>query len=196
LTALVVVFRSDTAQNLGAAIGATGAWHCVLHLPRDRFAELLVLASVQRILSIDLLLEDLKRGRGTVRSVGFYTKPVPYERDDGSAPTTSGSWFDALSLCLTYAVDLACRALNRRRRFAQLALSRAQAAARPGLVLPCPPIPSQTSMIGKPARNQVMHFFSDSLALRSWVRSAREAEILVFRHQVNESSACALHLCQ
>ena len=57
-------------------------WQLVLRLPREQFVDLLVIIAAQQLVKVDLLLEGLSRGNGTVRSASFYTKPVPYERDD------------------------------------------------------------------------------------------------------------------
>jgi hypothetical protein len=80
-TALICVFcGADIGNNTGTAIGATTAWQVVLHLPREQFADLLVIVSARQLAGVDLLLEGLSRGRGAVRSARFHTEPVPSER--------------------------------------------------------------------------------------------------------------------
>ena len=79
-TALICVFcGADIGNNTCTAIGATTAWQVVLHLPREQFADLLVIVSARRLVEVDLLLEGLRRGKGAVRSARFQTEPVPCE---------------------------------------------------------------------------------------------------------------------
>jgi hypothetical protein len=82
-TALIYVFCGGAiGDNPGTAIGATIAWQLVLRLPREQFAGLLALIAARRLVEVDLLLDAIKYGRGSVRSVSFYTEPVPSERDE------------------------------------------------------------------------------------------------------------------
>jgi hypothetical protein len=86
-TALAYVFCGvDNIPNPGSAIGATTAWQLVLRLPREQFADLLTLVAARRLATVDVLLEGLSRGSGAIRSAGFYTEPVPSEREDEEAP--------------------------------------------------------------------------------------------------------------
>jgi hypothetical protein len=82
-TALVYVFCAEAiGDNSGTAIGATTAWQVVLRLPREQFADLLAVVVAERLAEVDLLLDGVKYGKGAVRSVSFYTEPVPSERDE------------------------------------------------------------------------------------------------------------------
>jgi hypothetical protein len=82
-TALLCIFcGAEIGDNPGSAIGATTAWQVVLHLPREQFADLLIIIAARQLAEVDLLLEGLSRGRGAVRSARFHTEPVLPERDE------------------------------------------------------------------------------------------------------------------
>jgi hypothetical protein len=82
-TAFMYVFcGAKIGDNPGSAIGATTAWQLVLRLPHEQFVDLLTIVAASRLAEVDLLLDGLRYGKGAVRSVSFYTNPVPYERGD------------------------------------------------------------------------------------------------------------------
>jgi hypothetical protein len=82
-TALVCVFcGAEIGDNPGSAIGATTTWQLVLHLPREQFADLLIIIATRQLAEVDLLLDGLSRGKGTVRSASFHTEPVSCERGE------------------------------------------------------------------------------------------------------------------
>ena len=82
-TALICVFcGAEIGDNPGSAIGATTAWQLVLRLPREQFADLLIIIAARQLAEVNLLLEGLSRGRGAVRSANFHTEPVPSERSE------------------------------------------------------------------------------------------------------------------
>ena len=72
---MYVFYGAKIGDNPGSAIGATTAWQLVLRLPREQFVDLLVIIAAQQLAEVDLLLEGLRRGNGTVRSASFYTEP-------------------------------------------------------------------------------------------------------------------------
>jgi len=82
-TALLCVFcGAEIGDNPGSAIGATTTWQLVLRLPREQFADLLIIIATRQLAEVDLLLDGLRHGKGTVRSASFHTEPVPCERDE------------------------------------------------------------------------------------------------------------------
>lgn len=81
-TAIVCVFcGADVGDTPGGAIGATTAWQVGLYLPREQFADLLIIVAARRLGEVDLQLEGLRRGKGAVRSASFQTELVPCERN-------------------------------------------------------------------------------------------------------------------
>lgn len=86
-TASVCVFcGAEIGNNPGSAIGATTAWQLVLCLPREQFEDLLIIIAARQLADVDLLLERLSRGKGSVRSASFHTQPLPSERDGTDDP--------------------------------------------------------------------------------------------------------------
>lgn len=67
----------------GGAIGVNDThWQVVVYLPRAQFSDLLALAAAQRLMRVELLTDAIVRGRGSVRSAGFHTAPVPGEAEE------------------------------------------------------------------------------------------------------------------
>lgn len=78
--AVLTVFAKDQrAGNPGAAIGGTDAWRVAAHLPPPQFAHLLAVVLADKLCSVDLLFDNVKRGCGILRNVSFNTAPVPCE---------------------------------------------------------------------------------------------------------------------
>jgi hypothetical protein len=80
-TALMVMCRNDR-DHPGAAIGGREIWRLVVSLPRPPFDDLVALVAAQRVAKIELLIENLKFGKGRVRSVAFSTTPIPSEAEE------------------------------------------------------------------------------------------------------------------
>jgi hypothetical protein len=86
---LSVYCRPFAPDNPGAAIAANIIWNLVVDLPRDQFADLVALALSDRLRSVSIGVEGLRRGKGPIRSISFDTAPVPFEREDEQAATST-----------------------------------------------------------------------------------------------------------
>lgn len=89
-TVLLILQRDDAEGNPGAAIGGTIVWNVVARLPRAQFADLLAVVLAGKLDRVEMGFEEIKRGSGIMRSVSFYTAPVPSEAEDEEEDPPSG----------------------------------------------------------------------------------------------------------
>jgi hypothetical protein len=69
-TAGIYVFDGEGyGGDPGHAIGVSSMWQVVVHLPRPQFEELRAMVLADKLAVVDVLIADLSRGKGAVRTV-------------------------------------------------------------------------------------------------------------------------------
>lgn len=80
----VVILASHEQEdrgNPGAAIGANEVWHVAVSLPSPHFGHLLSLVLSDKLHKASIGVENLRRGRGRVRTIDFTSAPIPFHHD-------------------------------------------------------------------------------------------------------------------
>lgn len=78
---ILVSHEQEDRGDPGAAIGADEVWHVAVALPSPHFAHLLSLVLSDKLHKASIGVENLRRGRGRVRTIDFSSAPVPSHRE-------------------------------------------------------------------------------------------------------------------